>query len=163
MRMFFRYLDSTGIRRWTGVLQSFLPSIIQSLPHCSVHSILPHLYLPHSSFVFSAFSLQQYNDCVFFYPHNGPSVLQSPLPIRILVPILFNAIRLGPLMNWASLPMGWAGKTLAGLNLAYWSVNLFGYLLPVAAIRYMRAHFFCVEAEQVVTRPGLETSAGLMG
>jgi hypothetical protein len=35
-------------------------------------------------------------------------------------------------------------------------------LLPVATLRYMRAHFFCVEAEQVLTRPGMEDSIGLV-
>mmetsp|Transcript_3622 Transcript_3622/g.6178 ORF Transcript_3622/g.6178 Transcript_3622/m.6178 type:complete len:201 (-) Transcript_3622:51-653(-) len=86
----------------------------------------------------------------------------SPLPIRIMVPILFNAIRLGPLVAWLATPMGPASKLLAGLNLAYWSVNLFGYLIPIAAMRYMRAYFLCVEAEQVVTRPGFENTAGLL-
>jgi hypothetical protein len=49
---------------------------------------------------------------------------------------------------------------LSVLNLAYWGVNLFGFLLPVAALRYMRAHFLCVEVEQVTTRTGMEEPLG---
>ena len=58
--------------------------------------------------------------------------------------------------------LGRVGRVVATANLVYWMTNLFGFLLPVAAVRYMRAHFFAVEAEQVITRPSMEDSAGLL-
>uniref|UniRef100_A0A7S2UIT9 DUF7733 domain-containing protein n=1 Tax=Attheya septentrionalis TaxID=420275 RepID=A0A7S2UIT9_9STRA len=88
----------------------------------------------------------------------------TPLPIRILIPVAYNAFRLGPIWEWALAPnpLGTLGRLLAVANLLYWTVNLFGFLLPTATIRYMRAHFFCVEATEVVTRPGGEASVGLL-
>jgi hypothetical protein len=89
---------------------------------------------------------------------------QAPLPIRILVPVAYNAARLGYLWQWANhqATLGLVGRGLAIVNLAYWGANLFAFLLPVATIRYMRAHFFCVEAEEVKTRIGMEESVGLV-
>jgi hypothetical protein len=89
--------------------------------------------------------------------------VMTPLPIRILIPVAYNAVRLGYLWNWSFCPanLGWVGRSLALANLMYWALNLFGFLLPVAAMRYMRAHFYCVEAEQVITRAGMEESIGL--
>jgi hypothetical protein len=89
--------------------------------------------------------------------------VMTPLPIRILIPVAYNTVRLGYLWNWSFCPahLGWAGRALAVANFWYWSLNLFGFLLPVAVMRYMRAHFYCVEAEQVTTRAGMEESIGL--
>jgi hypothetical protein len=42
-------------------------------------------------------------------------------------------------------------------NLVYWTINLFGFLLPIAVIRYMRAHFLAVEASQVTVHAGLDS------
>jgi hypothetical protein len=85
-----------------------------------------------------------------------------PLPIRILVPVLYNSVRIPLLWECAISPYwGGVGRTFAFLNLAFWSVNLFGFLLPVATMRYLRAHFFMVEAEQVTLRPGMEETIGL--
>lgn len=80
-----------------------------------------------------------------------------PLPIRILVPMVYNAMRIGPLYDWISL--GWNdmalwGRALAVGNFLYWTSNLFLFLIPVASLRYLRSHFFCVEAEEVVLREG---------
>lgn len=90
----------------------------------------------------------------------------TPLPIRILIPVAYNTVRLGYLWNWAfstaNLGLGGLGRMIAIGNLAYWMTNLFGFLLPIATVRYMRAHFFAVEAEQVITRPSMEDSAGFM-
>ena len=58
--------------------------------------------------------------------------------------------------------LGAFGRGIAVVNLVYWGLNLFGFLIPVATMRYMRAHFFAVEAEQVTTRPGMGDSAGLL-
>lgn len=81
----------------------------------------------------------------------------APLPLRIFVPIAYNAVRIGPLYNWMS--VGWDimklwEKILALGNFVYWGANLFGFLVPVASLRYMRCHFFCVEAQEVVLRKG---------
>lgn len=91
-------------------------------------------------------------------------ICKAPLPMRILVPIAYNTVRLAPLWSWAlaTIPLGYIGRTVAMTNLIYWALNLFGFLLPVACIRYMRAHFFSVEAEQVTIRPGMESSVGLL-
>jgi hypothetical protein len=65
---------------------------------------------------------------------------------------------------WATSPvvLGLAGRGLGIANLIYWAVNLFAFLLPIASIRYMRSHFFGVEAQEVTTRIGLEESVGLI-
>eukprot|EP00565_Helicotheca_tamesis_P007251 CAMPEP_0185741288 /NCGR_PEP_ID=MMETSP1171-20130828/38879_1 /TAXON_ID=374046 /ORGANISM="Helicotheca tamensis, Strain CCMP826" /LENGTH=443 /DNA_ID=CAMNT_0028413249 /DNA_START=138 /DNA_END=1469 /DNA_ORIENTATION=+ len=89
----------------------------------------------------------------------------APLPLRILIPVAYNTIRLGLIWNWAlstTVSLGYAGRALAVANLVYWATNLFGFLLPTGVVRYMRAHFFCVEAEQVTLREGGEGAAGLM-
>lgn len=80
------------------------------------------------------------------------------------MPISYNTVRLAPLWSWAlaTVPLGYVGRMIAMTNLIYWAFNLFGFLLPIASIRYMRAHFFNVEAEQVTTRPGMESSVGLL-
>jgi len=90
--------------------------------------------------------------------------LLAPLPLRILIPVAYNAARLAPLWSWAlaTTPLGPAGRALAIANYAYWTINLFAFLLPIGVIRYMRAHFFCVEAAEVQLRKGQETSAGLL-
>jgi hypothetical protein len=90
--------------------------------------------------------------------------IMTPLPLRIFLPVAYNAMRLGYLWSWSlsTEVVGVAGRVLAIANLMYWCANLFGFLLPVATLRYMRAHFFCVEAEQVLTRPGMEDSIGLV-
>jgi hypothetical protein len=102
-------------------------------------------------------------------------ITTTPLPIRILVPCLYNACRLSYLWLWvqctfqcqysagsAIMSSSTASLALAVLNMAYWSLNLFGFLIPIAAVRYMRTHFFCVEAEEVKTRRGLEETTGLI-
>mmetsp|Transcript_28756 Transcript_28756/g.40424 ORF Transcript_28756/g.40424 Transcript_28756/m.40424 type:complete len:370 (-) Transcript_28756:338-1447(-) len=90
--------------------------------------------------------------------------LMAPLPLRILIPIAYNAIRLVPLWGWAlsPIPLGSTGRILAITNLLYWMANLFGFLIPVASMRYLRAHFLCIETEEVTTRKGLEESVGLL-
>ena len=67
--------------------------------------------------------------------------------------------------SWAlgsAVSLGRIGRSLAIVNAVYWTVNLFAFLIPVASIRYMRAHFFGVEAAEVVTRAGMEETAGLI-
>lgn len=86
------------------------------------------------------------------------------MPIRILIPISYNTLRLGYLWNWAStsLVLGLYGRTLAVGSFLYWGVNLTAFLIPVALVRYMRAYFFAVEAAEVTTRVGMEDTIGLV-
>jgi hypothetical protein len=101
------------------------------------------------------------------------SALSVPLPVRVLVPVSYNALRLPYLWDWATMatavptmtsfsPLVAALRVVGLLNLLYWAVNLFGFLLPVAAMRYLRAHFLAVEAEQVTLRSGMEDTIGLL-
>lgn len=87
-----------------------------------------------------------------------------PLPLRILVPVLYNASRLFYLWSWATTTTTTqlGSRCLGTVNFAYWSLNLFAFLVPIASIRYMRAHFFGVEAQEVTTRIGLEETVGLI-
>jgi hypothetical protein len=54
------------------------------------------------------------------------------------------------------------GKILGVLNGFYWSMNLFGFLIPIASLRYLRAHYFCVEVSEVVVREGGDHNIGLL-
>ena len=99
-------------------------------------------------------------------------VTTVPLPIRVLVPCIYNTIRLQYLWWWvqssflslsaSSSLLSTASLVLAVLNMVYWSLNLFGFVIPIATMRYMRSHFFCVEAEEVTLRQGLEETIGLV-
>jgi predicted RNA-binding protein YlqC (UPF0109 family) len=89
----------------------------------------------------------------------------TPLPIRVLIPLLYNALRMGPLYEWM---MCWStmnsfGRLLSLANFVYWGMNLFLFLIPIATMKYMRSYFFCVEAEEVVVRDGDEDHIGLLG
>jgi hypothetical protein len=89
-------------------------------------------------------------------------LISTPLPIRILIPVAYNSVRLTYLWRFVVAPgLGWAGLLLAISNFLYWSVNLFGFLIPVATMKYMRTHFFFVEAQQVTIRVGMEETVGL--
>ena len=61
-----------------------------------------------------------------------------------------------------STTLGRTGRLLAMANLVYWSLNLFAFLIPIAVVRYMRAHFYGVEASEVTTRIGMEATVGLV-
>ena len=88
-----------------------------------------------------------------------------PLPIRILIPVSYNALRLPSLRCWACCPPTIIPASLRALgiaNLLYWYANLLFFLVPVGVVRYLRAHFFCVEASEVTVRKGGESSVGLL-
>ena len=53
-------------------------------------------------------------------------------------------------------------RALGIANLLYWYANLLFFLIPVGVVRYLRAHFFCVEAVEVTVRRGGESSVGLL-
>lgn len=75
----------------------------------------------------------------------------SPLPIRILIPLAYNSYRMNSLYDWALNSFGWC-RVLGILNFFYFGANLFGFLIPIATMNYMRSHFFGVEAAEVVFR-----------
>jgi hypothetical protein len=82
--------------------------------------------------------------------------------------VAYNTARLPYLWRWifagseTTSPLGVYGQALGIANGLYWAANLFVFLLPVATIRYMRAHFFGVEAMEVSTRIGMEETVGLI-
>ena len=88
----------------------------------------------------------------------------TPLPIRILIPLIYNSLRMGPLYEWVLCwsTMSKYGKILSLVNFLYWGMNLFLFLIPIASMKYMRSYFFCVEAEEVVVRDGDEDNIGLL-
>ena len=51
-------------------------------------------------------------------------------------------------------------RALGIVNL--WYANLLFFLVPVGVVRYMRAHFYCMEAVEVTVRVGVEGSVGLL-
>lgn len=76
-------------------------------------------------------------------------------PIRAFVPIIYNSRRLSSILDWlweeftktGEEPSGlstrrrlYVGRGLAIANMAFWSFNLFGFLLPVYLPRVFRAH-----------------------
>jgi hypothetical protein len=75
----------------------------------------------------------------------------SPLPIRILIPLAYNSYRMNSLYDWSLQSFGWC-KVLGILNFVYFGANLFGFLIPIATMNYMRSYFFGVEAAEVVLR-----------
>lgn len=89
-----------------------------------------------------------------------------PLPIRILIPVSYNTMRLSPLQSWAfpsaSSLIPNSLQVLGLANLLYWYANLFLFLVPVGVVRYLRAHFFCIEAVEVTVRKGGDGSVGLL-
>lgn len=78
-----------------------------------------------------------------------------PLPLRIFIPLAYNSVRMVPLYQWVM--VGWTGmdlweKVLSLVNFAYWGINLFGFLIPVASLKYFKSHFLAVEAQEVTLR-----------
>jgi hypothetical protein len=81
--------------------------------------------------------------------------LLLPLPLRIFIPLSYNSIRMVPLYQW--IMVGWKGmvlweRVLSLVNFLYWGANLFGFLIPVASMKYFKSHFLAVEAQEVVLR-----------
>lgn len=96
------------------------------------------------------------------------STTKLPLPIRILIPVAYNTLRIPSLHAWAFFPTSTAFvlskplRILGVANLLYWYANLFLFLIPVGVMRYLRAHFFAVEATEVTVRKGGDDSVGLL-
>ena len=87
---------------------------------------------------------------------------KAALPVRVLVPVSYTTIRLALIWEWvlSSFTMSsifhFSGRLLAIANLAFALMHLFGFLLPIAIMKYLRVHFFCVEAKEVTVREGYE-------
>jgi hypothetical protein len=88
-----------------------------------------------------------------------------PLPIRILIPVSYSTLRLSSLQYWAfpaaDVFVPTSVRALGMANFFYWYANLALFLIPVGVMRYLRAHFYCVEAVEVTVRHGGESSVGL--
>lgn len=65
------------------------------------------------------------------------------IPIKVFVPVAYNSVRIYSIIDWlkseiskvdeeygGSLRRVYIGRGLAGANMAFWSFNLFGFLLP---------------------------------
>ena len=92
------------------------------------------------------------------------------LPIRTMIPIVYNTIRLlylWPIMMMSSativyasqglLPLGTgilyrALHTSVVINFVYTFLHLIGFLLPIASYQYLRTYFYYVAAHQVILK-----------
>ena len=74
------------------------------------------------------------------------------LPLRLISPISFSLFRLTLSWRMVFLASTAVDKVVASATAAYWGASLFGFLLPVALVRYFRAHFYAVEASEVKLR-----------
>lgn len=75
------------------------------------------------------------------------------LPIRVFVPVCYNARRIFTIFDWLSAEISkvdvmqgskWrlhVGRALAVANLAFWCFNLFGFLLPVYLPKAFKRHY----------------------
>ncbi|KAI3784004.1 hypothetical protein L1987_43095 [Smallanthus sonchifolius] len=74
------------------------------------------------------------------------------VPMRVLVQVVYNSTRIFSLMEWVRSEI-WKvelegssrrvvmGRILAVVNLVYWSVNLFGFLLPFYLPRAFKGYY----------------------
>ncbi|KAK4795177.1 hypothetical protein SAY86_013171 [Trapa natans] len=71
-------------------------------------------------------------------------------PIRAYVPIIYNSRRISTIIEWLGDEFGntgsvssklYVGRALAVANMAFWSFNLFGFLLPVYLPRVFRIYY----------------------
>lgn len=75
-------------------------------------------------------------------------------PIRVFVPVLYNSRRIFTIMDWVRREIYkadeehsgsdkriYVGRVLAVANLAYWSFNLFGFLLPVYLPKVFKMYY----------------------
>ena len=74
------------------------------------------------------------------------------LPLRLVTPVSFALYRL--CLSWKMVFLATPGveMAVAAITAGYWGLSLLGFLLPVALVRYFRAHFYAVEASEVTLR-----------
>eukprot|EP00588_Corethron_pennatum_P021439 CAMPEP_0194315004 /NCGR_PEP_ID=MMETSP0171-20130528/11807_1 /TAXON_ID=218684 /ORGANISM="Corethron pennatum, Strain L29A3" /LENGTH=374 /DNA_ID=CAMNT_0039070637 /DNA_START=46 /DNA_END=1170 /DNA_ORIENTATION=- len=79
-----------------------------------------------------------------------------PLPLRALLPAAYGSRRFRVAWTWAVSPLviGPFARAAAVACAAYSAADLFGFVLPTLSMRYLRAHFFCVEAAEVTVKEG---------
>ena len=79
------------------------------------------------------------------------------LPVRAIVPILYNSRRLVSIGGWLRVmyapdakdgPWLFFGRLLAWANMIFWSINLFVFLVPMFLPRAFRKHFEIEEAKK---------------
>ncbi|KAL6526966.1 hypothetical protein OROGR_016056 [Orobanche gracilis] len=76
------------------------------------------------------------------------------LPVRVIVPVVYNSMRVLSIMEWvrneiSKIDVGYGGNVrrlsvgrgLAVVNMAYWSFNLFGFLLPFYMPRAFKMYY----------------------
>ncbi|OVA14016.1 hypothetical protein BVC80_1787g92 [Macleaya cordata] len=76
------------------------------------------------------------------------------LPIRVFVPVCYNAMRVLTIMDWLKAEIGkadevfsgserrlYVGRALALANMVFWCFNLFGFLLPVYLPRAFKRYY----------------------
>jgi hypothetical protein len=79
------------------------------------------------------------------------------------MPVMYNTVRLGPLYDWMMLAtLSPYGKLFAVFSFLYGTAHLFGFLIPIGVMRYLRAHFFHIEAREVSIQEGNNESIGLL-
>lgn len=79
---------------------------------------------------------------------------QFSLPMRVLVPVVYNSTRIFSLMEWVRSEVTkveqefhgssrrlFIGRVLAVVNLLYWLFNLFGFLLPFYLPRAFKRYY----------------------
>ena len=81
-------------------------------------------------------------------------------PIRVFVPVCFNAIRVSTIMEWLANEFSkvneeyggnprrlYIGRALAIANMAFWSFNLLGFLLPVYLPKAFKRYYLNYKAK----------------
>lgn len=76
------------------------------------------------------------------------------LPIRVFVPVVYNAMRMYAILDWVKSEMLkvnevehgsssrlFAGRSLAIANMVFWGFNLFGFLLPFYLPRAFKKYY----------------------
>jgi len=143
---------SVAYQRWLicGIVWGYiLPILTVVLQFSRVYDLSSHIsFFRHAITSLYLLSIQMATEAI------GKHML-LPLPLRIFIPLAYNSVRMVPLYHWVM--VGWTGmdlweKVLSLVNFAYWGTNLFGFLIPVASLKYFKSHFLAVEAQEVTLR-----------
>mmetsp|Transcript_28135 Transcript_28135/g.53260 ORF Transcript_28135/g.53260 Transcript_28135/m.53260 type:complete len:304 (+) Transcript_28135:89-1000(+) len=80
------------------------------------------------------------------------SRINIALPLRMIVPISFALYRLQISAKSIFLAGSSVDRLVTGFTAAYWGAGLLCFLIPVATVKYFRAHMFNVEASEVTIK-----------
>lgn len=108
-----------------------------------------YLLLRPSSPAAPTFMRLLYSVCAEVLTSNVLSRRNSSLPVKVFVPVAYTLHRLSISYSLLYAPLQFRDLIAAAAATSFWAVNLFAFLLPVAVLRYMRAHFFNVVADEV--------------